>query len=58
MRWIASLVADGYRVMQRGGAYLYPDDARAGYAQGRCGFSTRPTDRDAGRAAGGLAIDG
>jgi fructose-1,6-bisphosphatase I len=35
MRWTASLVADAYRIMVRGGIYLYPDDARAGYAKGR-----------------------
>lgn len=35
MRWIASLVADCYRILMRGGIYLYPGDARKGYAQGR-----------------------
>lgn len=35
MRWIASLVADGHRILVRGGVYLYPADARKGYTEGR-----------------------
>jgi len=35
MRWIASMVADGYRILVRGGIFLYPGDARKGYAKGR-----------------------
>ncbi|HMT13796.1 MAG TPA: class 1 fructose-bisphosphatase [Aestuariivirga sp.] len=35
MRWIASLVADAYRILVRGGIYLYPSDTRKGYEQGR-----------------------
>lgn len=35
MRWIASLVADCYRILLRGGVFLYPGDARKGYAKGR-----------------------
>jgi fructose-1,6-bisphosphatase I len=35
MRWIASLVAESYRILIRGGAFLYPGDARRGYHQGR-----------------------
>ena len=35
MRWIASLVADAYRVLQRGGLFLYPRDQRSGYRNGR-----------------------
>lgn len=34
-RWIAALVADAYRIMVRGGVYLYPADARPGYGSGR-----------------------
>jgi fructose-1,6-bisphosphatase I len=34
-RWIASLVADVYRILRRGGVYLYPADSRKGYEQGR-----------------------
>jgi len=35
MRWIASLVAETYRILIRGGIFLYPADARAGYGEGR-----------------------
>ncbi|MDB5396812.1 MAG: inositol phosphatase/fructose6-bisphosphatase [Rhodospirillales bacterium] len=34
-RWIASLVAEAFRIMIRGGIYLYPGDARPGYGRGR-----------------------
>ena len=35
MRWIASLVAETYRILVRGGIFLYPGDNRKGYANGR-----------------------
>jgi fructose-1,6-bisphosphatase I len=35
MRWIASLVAEAYRILVRGGVFLYPGDDRPGYAHGR-----------------------
>jgi len=35
MRWNASLVAEAYRILARGGVFLYPRDARKGYDQGR-----------------------
>jgi len=35
LRWIASLVADAYRILVRGGVFLYPGDQRRGYARGR-----------------------
>lgn len=35
MRWIASLVAECHRILARGGVFLYPGDARKGYAKGR-----------------------
>ncbi|MGV6801730.1 MAG: class 1 fructose-bisphosphatase [bacterium] len=35
MRWVGSLVAEAYRILVRGGIFLYPRDARAGYQQGR-----------------------
>jgi fructose-1,6-bisphosphatase I len=35
MRWIASLVADCYRILIGGGVFLYPGDQRRGYHQGR-----------------------
>jgi fructose-1,6-bisphosphatase I len=35
MRWLASLVAEAYRILTRGGIFLYPADNRAGYENGR-----------------------
>jgi len=35
MRWLAALVAEAYRVLRRGGVYLYPSDSRKGYGKGR-----------------------
>jgi len=35
MRWIGSLVAEAYRILTRGGIFLYPADAREGYGGGR-----------------------
>lgn len=35
MRWFASLVSEAYRILLRGGVYLYPADVRPGYGQGR-----------------------
>jgi fructose-1,6-bisphosphatase I len=35
MRWIASMVADCYRILVRGGIFLYPGDGRKSYAKGR-----------------------
>jgi fructose-1,6-bisphosphatase I len=35
MRWVASLVAEAYRILMRGGIFLYPADARPGYREGR-----------------------
>jgi len=35
MRWIGSLVAETYRILTRGGVFLYPSDARSGYGDGR-----------------------
>jgi fructose-1,6-bisphosphatase I len=35
MRWIGSLVAETFRILVRGGVFLYPADARRGYREGR-----------------------
>lgn len=35
MRWTASPVADIYRILSRGGIFLYPGDLREGYSLGR-----------------------
>src|SRR5579862_1724987 len=34
-RWIASMVAEAYRILVRGGIYLYPADQRSSYVEGR-----------------------
>ncbi|HMM89155.1 MAG TPA: class 1 fructose-bisphosphatase [Bradyrhizobium sp.] len=35
MRWIGSLVAEAYRILMRGGVFLYPADVRPGCREGR-----------------------
>ena len=35
MRWVGSLVADAFRILVRGGVFLYPQDTRKGYQNGR-----------------------
>ncbi|MBU2580976.1 MAG: class 1 fructose-bisphosphatase [Alphaproteobacteria bacterium] len=35
MRWVGSLVAEAYRILIRGGIFLYPGDSRKGYEEGR-----------------------
>jgi fructose-1,6-bisphosphatase I len=35
MRWVASLVAETHRIINRGGIFLYPADNRPGYEHGR-----------------------
>jgi fructose-1,6-bisphosphatase I len=35
MRWLASLVGECHRILTRGGVFLYPQDTRQGYEQGR-----------------------
>ena len=35
MRWSGSLVADAFRILVRGGIYIYPADGRKGYTSGR-----------------------
>jgi fructose-1,6-bisphosphatase I len=59
MRWIASLVADTYRILVRGGAFLYPGDARRGYRNGRLRllYEANPIAMLV-EAAGGAASDG
>jgi fructose-1,6-bisphosphatase I len=53
MRWIASLVADTYRILIRGGVFLYPRDNRKGYSQGRSAAGLRSqSDRTADRRGG------
>jgi fructose-1,6-bisphosphatase I len=59
MRWIAAVAAEAYRVLVRGGCYLYPDDARAGFGQGRLRliYEANPIALLI-EQAGGMATDG
>jgi fructose-1,6-bisphosphatase I len=59
MRWIASMVADCYRIFTRGGVFLYPADARKGYEHGRLRlmYEANPIAFLA-EQAGGAATDG
>ncbi len=59
MRWIASLVADCYRILVRGGVFLYPSDSRPGYARGRLRlvYEANPIAMIV-EQAGGSATDG
>jgi fructose-1,6-bisphosphatase I len=59
MRWIASLVAEAYRILIRGGVFLYPGDRRRGYALGRLRlvYEAHPMAMLV-EQAGGAATDG
>ncbi len=59
MRWIASLVAEAYRIFVRGGVFIYPRDSRKGYSQGRLRlvYEANPVAMLV-EQAGGRAIDG
>ncbi len=59
MRWVGAMIADVYRVLIRGGIYLYPDDARPGYGKGRLHllYEANPVAFLI-EQAGGMAIDG
>jgi len=59
MRWVASMVADVYRILVRGGVYLYPEDSREGYENGRLRllYEANPVAFLV-EQAGGAAIDG
>jgi fructose-1,6-bisphosphatase I len=58
MRWLASMVAEAYRILIRGGIYLYPVDARKGYSNGRLRlvYEANPVAMLV-EQAGGLATD-
>ena len=59
MRWIASMVADAYRIFMRGGVFLYPGDQRKGYNAGRLRmlYEVSPVAFLV-EHAGGMATDG
>lgn len=59
MRWIASLVAEAYRILLRGGLFLYPGDHREGYADGRLRLTYEASPMALiAEYAGGAATDG
>ena len=59
MRWVASLVAEAWRIISRGGIFLYPSDARKGYESGRLRlvYEAAPVAMLV-EQAGGVATDG
>lgn len=59
MRWLASPVAEAYRVLMRGGVFLAPSDSRSGCSQGqtRLLFEAAPLAMLV-EQAGGSASDG
>lgn len=59
MRWVACVVADLYRILVKGGIFLYPGDSRKGYEHGRLRllYEAFPIALIMDRA-GGLATDG
>ncbi len=59
MRWIGSLVAEAYRILNRGGVFLYPGDSRPTYREGRLRllYEARPIAFIM-EQAGGLASTG
>jgi fructose-1,6-bisphosphatase I len=59
MRWVGSVAVDVYRILLRGGVYLYPEDSREGYGKGRLRllYEANPIALLI-EQAGGAAIDG
>lgn len=59
MKWCASLVADAFRIFRRGGIFLYPQDSRPNYAEGRLRliYEAHPIAFLV-EQAGGIATDG
>ncbi len=59
MRWNGSLVAEAFRILVRGGVFLYPGDSRPGYQDGRLRllFEALPLAMLV-EQAGGAASDG
>lgn len=59
MRWLAAAVGDLHRILRRGGMFMYPADARPGYADGylRLAYEAFPIAFLI-EQAGGAATDG
>ena len=57
MRWVASIVADVYRILSRGGVFLYPKDAKHKEGRLRLMYEANPMAFIV-EQAGGAATDG
>jgi fructose-1,6-bisphosphatase I len=57
MRWVASMVADVYRVLSRGGIFMYPNDSRYPEGRLRLMYEANPMAFIV-EQAGGTATDG
>ena len=57
MRWVASMVADVYRILSRGGIFMYPQDARHKEGRLRLMYEANPMAFIV-EQAGGAATDG
>jgi fructose-1,6-bisphosphatase I len=57
MRWVASMVADVYRILCRGGVFMYPCDARHKEGRLRLMYEANPMALIV-EQAGGAATDG
>jgi fructose-1,6-bisphosphatase I len=57
MRWVASMVADVYRILTRGGVFMYPRDAKNKSGRLRLMYEANPMSFIV-EQAGGAATDG
>ena len=57
MRWVASMVADVFRVLSRGGIFMYPRDAKNREGRLRLMYEANPMAMIV-EQAGGAATDG
>ena len=57
MRWVASMVADVYRIISRGGIFMYPADQRYKEGRLRLMYEANPMAMVI-EQAGGAATDG
>ncbi|MGE5793791.1 MAG: fructose-bisphosphatase class I, partial [Bacteroidota bacterium] len=57
MRWVASMVADVYRILSRGGIFMYPRDARQKDGRLRLMYEANPMAMIV-EQCGGAATDG
>jgi fructose-1,6-bisphosphatase I len=57
MRWVASMVSDVYRILTRGGIFMYPRDAKNKVGRLRLMYEANPMAMII-EQAGGAATDG